>query len=55
VATHNLGEFLEMEGRLEEAQRKYDEAASLAKAVGFADGREHAREALRRIAAVDGK
>jgi tetratricopeptide (TPR) repeat protein len=49
VATHNLGEFLEMEGKLDDARKKYDEAASLAKAVGFEEGQENAKTALKRI------
>ncbi|KAL5113661.1 hypothetical protein ACEQ8H_008448 [Pleosporales sp. CAS-2024a] len=49
VATHNLGEFLEMEGNLTEARRKYEEAASLAKSIGFAHGQTCAREGLKRV------
>jgi tetratricopeptide (TPR) repeat protein len=53
VATHNLGEFFEMEGKIEEARRKYEEAASLAKAVGFAEGSVNARAGLRRLKEVE--
>lgn len=49
VAMHNLGEFFEMEGRVKEARQKYNEAASLAKAVGFAEGQTNARAGLSRL------
>jgi tetratricopeptide (TPR) repeat protein len=49
VATHNLGEFLEMQGQLDDAKKKYDEAKSLAKAVGYQEGKEMANSALKRI------
>jgi hypothetical protein len=49
VATHNLGEFYEMEGKVKEAQQKYEEAASLAKAVGFSEGQTNARAGLKRL------
>ncbi|CAO2655496.1 Nn.00g042990.m01.CDS01 [Neocucurbitaria sp. VM-36] len=49
VATHNLGEFFEMEGKIKEARQKYEEAASLAKAMGFADGTTNARAGLKRL------
>jgi hypothetical protein len=49
VATHNLGEFFEMEGRLKEARQKYNEAASLAKAVQFAEGQVNAKAGLVRL------
>lgn len=49
VATHNLGEFLEMEGKIKEARQKYEEAASLAKAMGFAEGQTNARAGLKRL------
>ncbi|KAF2689870.1 hypothetical protein K458DRAFT_439031 [Lentithecium fluviatile CBS 122367] len=49
VATHNLGEFYEMEGKIKEARQKYNEAASLAKAVGFAEGQVNARAGLTRL------
>ncbi|KAI4677315.1 uncharacterized protein J4E88_007123 [Alternaria novae-zelandiae] len=48
VATHNLGEFYEMEGRIGEAKRKYEEAAQLAKKVGFAEGVTNARAGVKR-------
>ncbi|KAF2874418.1 hypothetical protein BDV95DRAFT_604599 [Massariosphaeria phaeospora] len=49
VATHNLGEFLEMEGKINEARQKYDEAASLAKKAGFAQGQANAKAGLKRL------
>ena len=48
VATHNLGEFYEMEGKIGEAKRKYEEAAQLAKKVGFAEGVTNARAGVKR-------
>lgn len=49
VATHNLGEFYEMEGKIKEARQKYTEAASLAKTLGFAEGQVNARAGLTRL------
>ncbi|MCJ1331215.1 hypothetical protein MMC10_007903 [Thelotrema lepadinum] len=49
VATHNLGEFAEMEGLVEEARRKYVEAESLARVTQFWDGVRNAREGIRRL------
>ena len=49
VATHNLGEFAEMEGMVEEARGKYVEAESLAKAMKFGDGVDSARAGLKRL------
>ena len=49
VATHNLGEFFEMEGKVGEARVKYEEAASLAKAMGFTEGYTNAKEGLKRL------
>jgi hypothetical protein len=49
VATHNLGEFLEMEGKIMEAWQKYNEAASLAKALGFSEGQAAAKSGLLRL------
>ncbi len=49
VATHNLGEFAEMDGDIAEARRKYLEAKSLAQAVGFQEGVVNAEAALKRI------
>lgn len=48
VATHNLGEFFEMEGRLKEAKERYQEAASLAKKLGFAEGVTNAKAGVTR-------
>lgn len=53
VATHNLGEFFEMQGNYEMAKRKYDEADALGKVLGFEEGRENAREGWRRVDALE--
>jgi len=50
VATHNIGEFAEMEGKIEEARRKYNDARSLSKAIGFSEGISQADKGLRRLA-----
>ncbi|UPX15551.1 uncharacterized protein EKO05_0005995 [Ascochyta rabiei] len=49
VATHNLGEFYEMEGRIKDAKQKYEEAAGLAKSMGFSEGQTNARAGLKRL------
>jgi len=49
VATHNLGEFAEMSGRIADASTLYREAESLAKGIGFEDGVAQARNALVRV------
>ncbi|KAH6674411.1 hypothetical protein B0J14DRAFT_626852 [Halenospora varia] len=49
VATHNLGEFAEMDGNIAEARKRFTEAKSLAKAIGFTDGVINSENALRRI------
>ena len=49
VATHNLGEFAEMDGNIVEARRRYEEAKSLARAIGFQEGVINSEDALRRI------
>lgn len=49
VATHNLGEFAEMDGDVAEARRRFEEARGLAKAVGFVEGVRNAEEGLRRV------
>jgi hypothetical protein len=49
VATHNLGEFAEMDGDIVEARRRYEESMSLAKAMGFQEGIENADAALKRL------
>lgn len=51
VALHNLGEFAEMDGNLAEARERYEEAASIAHAVGFEEGVMGANEGLKRISA----
>jgi hypothetical protein len=55
VATHNLGEFFEMEGKIQEARQKYQEAASMAKAMGFAEGQHNARSGLSRLKEMEKK
>ncbi|EMC92374.1 hypothetical protein BAUCODRAFT_286968 [Baudoinia panamericana UAMH 10762] len=47
VATHNLGEFAEMLGQRQEARRRYEEAISIARAVGFQEGVQQSQERLR--------
>lgn len=49
VATHNLGEFAEMDGDIAEARRRYEEAGSLARVVGFQEGIANAEAALKRL------
>lgn len=49
VATHNLGEFAEMQQKYDEARRLYIEAESLAKAIHFDEGVKYAQEALQRV------
>lgn len=55
VATHNLGEFAEMEGRIAEARRRFTEASSLAKAIGFGEGHQNAEEAIKRLKGKEDK
>jgi len=54
VATHNLGEFAEMDGDVAEARRRYEEARGLAKGVGFVEGVRNAEEGLRRVGGGSG-
>lgn len=54
VATHNLGELAEMAGDVEEARRKYEEAQSLSKVIGFEDGVRNAAEGLKRLGKTHG-
>ncbi|KZF18942.1 hypothetical protein L228DRAFT_251470 [Xylona heveae TC161] len=49
VALHNLGEFAEMDGKISEARRKYSEARSLAKAIGFEEGIINANDGIKRL------
>lgn len=49
VATHNLAEFAEMDGEVEEARRLYGEAVKMARSVGFEEGVKTSQEALRRV------
>ncbi|OAL53713.1 hypothetical protein IQ07DRAFT_532155, partial [Pyrenochaeta sp. DS3sAY3a] len=53
AATHNLGEFLEMEGRLSEARGRYEEAERLARKVGFREGVGNARAGVKRVGEVE--
>lgn len=55
VATHNLGEFFEMEGKIKEAKQQYQEAATMAKSMGFAEGQTNARAGLRRLMELEKK
>ena len=49
VATVNLGEFAMMEGDMDEAERRYNEAKEMSRAVGFPDGVKRAEELLKEI------
>jgi hypothetical protein len=49
VATHNLGEFAEMDGNIAEARRHYQEAKSLAQAAGFQGGVTNSDARLKRL------
>jgi hypothetical protein len=49
VATHNLGEFAEMDGDIMEARRRYEEAGSLARVLGFQEGVANSEAALKRL------
>lgn len=49
VARHNLGEFAEMDGNIKEAREMYEQAASLAHAMGFEEGVVNAEAAIRRL------
>ncbi|TVY83103.1 TPR repeat-containing protein P27G11.02 [Lachnellula suecica] len=52
VATHNLGEFAEMLGDVKGAMQKFNEAKSLARAVGFQEGVINSEKALKRLEKV---
>ncbi|TKA30752.1 hypothetical protein B0A50_02472 [Salinomyces thailandicus] len=49
VATHNLGEFAEMLGNKIEARKRYNEAISVGKAVGFQEAVANSTERLRQL------
>ena len=51
MATHNLAEFAEMDGDVVEAERRYKEARSLAKGIGFDEGVKNADKGLERLRA----
>ena len=53
VATHNLGEFAELDENIQEARRRYEEAAALAKAIGFPEGVANAKKGLRRLSKIE--
>ena len=54
VATHNLGEFAEMDGDIAEARRRYEEARGLSQVIGFRGGVERAEEGLSRVEKLAG-
>jgi hypothetical protein len=45
-----LGEFAEMDGDIAEARKRFEEAKSLAKTLGFQEGVTNSEEGLRRLA-----
>lgn len=45
-----MGEFAQMDGDIREARKRFEEAKSLAKAIGFQEGVINSEEALRRLA-----
>lgn len=49
VATHNLGEFAEMDGNIKEARNRYAESKALAEVIGFQDGIQNSDTALKRL------
>ncbi|MCJ1483468.1 hypothetical protein MMC06_003635 [Schaereria dolodes] len=49
VATHNLGEFAEMDKNLMEAKMRYEGAKALSRAIGFKEGITNAEQGLRRV------
>ncbi|RFU32325.1 hypothetical protein B7463_g4026, partial [Scytalidium lignicola] len=49
VATHNLGEFAEMDGNIAEARRLFEEAKSLAEGIGFQEAAINSEKALKRL------
>ena len=49
VTQLNLGEFAEMEGSLQEAKRIYEEGMEFSRKVGFQEGVNKGREALRQL------
>ncbi|KAJ4359809.1 uncharacterized protein N0V89_000365 [Didymosphaeria variabile] len=49
VATHNLGEFYEMEGKIQDARRKYKDAEQLAKKISFREGQANAKAGIERL------
>jgi len=49
VVTHNLGELAEMAGNIEEAKKRYKEAQSLAEGIGFIEGIQESKAALKRL------
>ncbi|SLM36272.1 Tetratricopeptide-like helical domain [Lasallia pustulata] len=53
AATHNLGEFAEMDGDVAEARRRYEEARGLSGAIGFEEGVRNAEAGLKRLKGRD--
>jgi hypothetical protein len=53
VATHNLGEFAEMDGDIKEARLKYEQAKDLSKVLGFQEGVKNAEAGLKRIGKLE--
>ncbi|KAK6584202.1 hypothetical protein PZA11_003932 [Diplocarpon coronariae] len=49
VATHNLGEFAEMDGDIKEARRRFEEARVLSQKAGFEEGLTNAEKGLKRV------
>jgi len=54
VATHNLGELAEMAGNVTEAKKRYTEARNLAEGIGFIEGVQESKAALKRLEAING-
>lgn len=44
-----------MEGKINEARQKYEEASKLSKAVGFAEGTTNAKAGLKRLMEMERK
>ena len=50
-----MGEFYEMEGKIKEARQQYEQAAGLAKSMGFSEGQTNARAGLKRLKEMEKK
>jgi hypothetical protein len=53
VALHNLGEFAEMAKDVATAKKRYTEAVSIARAVGFTEGVQASSARLKAIAKAE--